>query len=429
MSVIDDEMEEALLKDASVRGREIASRYVREKLQRLGGDVSDEAVKTLVDPLFNPDSTVEAEQDNEPAGEDDGIVFDETDLENILAEIRAVRPELTNNLADQLGESVAAAAEEVLKSIEKDWSEAAESERASSDGFKQRLEERWGAALDSLRLLIFTCNVFNHLYYDKTHEGGGTTSALSFVMTRLHARALQVAREVLVLLENGFADGALARWRTLQEITVVAINIADGGESLARKYLDHNAFETKRALEFEKNSNPAVASDPSFIAAEQAAAADMAAKVLQYGKAFESNVGWAIDHLRQRQVIKPNAGASFEDLERAAQLAHLRPYYKLASYNVHAGVRAILQRLATVDDPTQMTAGASNAGLEEPIQHTAINLVRVTSLLVTGHPRFTDLVNTNVAAILRDRAIDEAMAAAEKLRRDVRNSEPERQEN
>jgi hypothetical protein len=227
---------------------------------------------------------------------------------------------------------------------------------------------------------------------------------------------------VLVLLENGFADGAMARWRTLQEITVVATNIADGGETLARKYLDHDVFETKRALEFEKNSNPAIASDPEFIAAEQAAAADMAAKVLQHGKAFESNVGWAIDHLRQKQVIKPNAGASFEDLERAAHLAHLRPYYKLASYNVHAGVRAILQRLATVDDPRQMTAGAANAGLEEPIQQTAIYLVRITSLLTTGHPTFTDLVNISVTATLRDRAIGEAMAAAEKLRQDVRSA-------
>ena len=44
------------------------------------------------------------------------------------------------------------------------------------------------------------------------------------VQTRLHARACQIAREVLTLLYAGFAEGAMARWRALHELAVLSQN-------------------------------------------------------------------------------------------------------------------------------------------------------------------------------------------------------------
>jgi len=67
-----------------------------------------------------------------------------------------------------------------------------------------------------------------------------------FVLTRLHVRACQVSDEVITLLENGFADGAMARWRTLHELGVVATLIADGDERLAERYIHHDAVDVKR---------------------------------------------------------------------------------------------------------------------------------------------------------------------------------------
>ena len=56
-----------------------------------------------------------------------------------------------------------------------------------------------------------------------------------------------MADEIICLLENGFADGAMARWRTLHEIAIVAIVLSKHGEDIAQGYLDHQAVESKRA--------------------------------------------------------------------------------------------------------------------------------------------------------------------------------------
>ncbi|WP_217430933.1 DUF5677 domain-containing protein [Sphingomonas bacterium] len=56
---------------------------------------------------------------------------------------------------------------------------------------------------------------------------------LNDTMLHLHARACQVVFEIITLMENGLADGAMARWRTLHEITVVATILAEHGEELA----------------------------------------------------------------------------------------------------------------------------------------------------------------------------------------------------
>jgi hypothetical protein len=62
-------------------------------------------------------------------------------------------------------------------------------------------------------------------------------------------RACQVTDEIACLLENGFADGAMARWRTLHEIAMVAAVISQHGEAIAERYLAHQFVESKRAMD------------------------------------------------------------------------------------------------------------------------------------------------------------------------------------
>lgn len=76
---------------------------------------------------------------------------------------------------------------------------------------------------------------------------GSDSPCLVDVLPRLHARSCQIANEVITLLETGFADGAIARWRTLHEISVVANLLKEFGEDLACRYLDHQIYESYRA--------------------------------------------------------------------------------------------------------------------------------------------------------------------------------------
>jgi hypothetical protein len=70
--------------------------------------------------------------------------------------------------------------------------------------------------------------------------------ALVDVITRMHARPCQIAEEVIVLSECGFANGAMARWRTMHEVFVVASFISKHGEKCAKAYCEHQAVESKK---------------------------------------------------------------------------------------------------------------------------------------------------------------------------------------
>ncbi|WP_224497072.1 DUF5677 domain-containing protein [Bradyrhizobium septentrionale] len=49
----------------------------------------------------------------------------------------------------------------------------------------------------------------------------------------LHARSCQITQEIIWLLSGGFADAAMARWRTLREATAVASLIGEHGEDFS----------------------------------------------------------------------------------------------------------------------------------------------------------------------------------------------------
>jgi len=53
-------------------------------------------------------------------------------------------------------------------------------------------------------------------------------------LVRLQAGAARVAGEIYALLLSGYASGAHARWRTLHEIAVTALFIAQRGQGNGR---------------------------------------------------------------------------------------------------------------------------------------------------------------------------------------------------
>jgi hypothetical protein len=127
--------------------------------------------------------------------------------------------------------------------------------QADVEAFKKRLERRWGTPLDKLRILLGIAMEWAQGFYERRlRVSGSRLSHLDDVMLRLHVRACQVTSEIIVLLENGYADGAMARWRTLHEITTVAGVIAKLGEELAERYVYYQIVESFSALKaYERN--------------------------------------------------------------------------------------------------------------------------------------------------------------------------------
>jgi len=81
-------------------------------------------------------------------------------------------------------------------------------------------------------------------------------------LTRLHARALLTASEVLALLRTGHASGANARWRTMHEISVVAQFLSKHGGPTAERYLLFDVVAREKLHAITRNSRCASEREP-----------------------------------------------------------------------------------------------------------------------------------------------------------------------
>lgn len=300
----------------------------------------------------------------------------------------------------------------MLTRYKREWKKYRPYEELEFANFQSNLQDRWGEGLDHLRMLLELSRDVGQEYYERFRRSKSQKNRhLRNVLICLHIRACQVTSEIIALMENGYADGAMARWRTLHEITVVATVIAEGGNTLAERYLAHEAVEAKRAMDEYARCHAPLGYKPLSRRDLRQVAAAYDAVLLRFGRDFREQHGWAADHVGNK---KPN----FSDLEAAAGRAAMRSYYKMASYNVHASPKGISYRIGTIDDPSLLIAGATNAGLEEPGQNTAFSLTQITALLFGPKWKLDDLARMQAMVSLRDEIPDALLRAARKLRRD-----------
>jgi len=236
---------------------------------------------------------------------------------------------------------------------------------------------------------------------------------LKDILIRLHVRACQVTDEIICLLENGFADGAMARWRTLHEIGVVATVLSQHGENIAERYLDHQAVESKRAMNKYASCCARLGYKPLPAREVNKITKAYDAAITKYGKDFDANYGWATLHLKKKRV-------TFADLEAEAGRAEMRSYYQMGNDNVHAGVKSMFMRLGLMDKYDGLLAGRSNGGLMEPGQNAAHTLTQISAIVCLSEANMDDLVVAEMMRILRNEIPRSFYQADKRLRKDDR---------
>jgi hypothetical protein len=256
------------------------------------------------------------------------------------------------------GEAISKATQEVIKHrasshgqyLKKYSAEILSEHRILRKDFIDGLNLIWGEAIDNYEVLV---NVGN----ENKREA----------VLQLFGRACHVGEEVSVLLANGLADGAQARWRSLHEIQVVIKLLSEGEDILSRRYLDHHDIdlylEAKTTEVFGGSRLHNVHPDDLNILTV------IKDELLEkYGKDFICPYGWASELLG----FKANR---FSDLEKLAGAEYIRPFYKAASASVHASSRGTLSRLGAPPGFDGMLAGSSTYGLFSPAMGAAHSLV------------------------------------------------------
>ena len=286
-------------------------------------------------------------------------------------------------------------------------------ERAAEQAaFEARLEARWGRGLDLAELVVHEAFESGRWVNDLLRPEIATDQDQKFeALIRLHGKAVMTAREVLVLLRRGYSSGAFARWRTLHEVWVIFLVLAEGDGELSRRYLVHEVVESlKGQEEYEETWEALGQEPPDWTAAERDKTRAELAN--EFGGAFVRDYGWAAS-------LFDDKAPRFKQLEEHVDLNHWRGYYRMASHGTHANPKGItwnIQGLATTD---VVWAGPSNAGLVDPAQCSLIALANVTvGLLAYAVGELPDsadhgIVDQNFAVvrqqeilILMDRAIE-----------------------
>ena len=300
--------------------------------------------------------------------------------EELSTEIRNMIPELADSAAESMLSEIKANARLELKA---QWKQQKQ--------FESRLNKRWREGLYLLDLFIALALEAGRDFNDNFRENAVRSNDFVFEsLTLLHARARQIASAILVLLRSGYADDAHARWRALHEISVVGHFISREGQETAQKYLLHDTIQRySLARAYQKHAarlNEEPVSAEEF--AELKAAQDELVK--RFGKPFRQNYGWAASVIGKP---RPTIG----DIEESVGLQHWRPYYSMASDNVHANAHGAYYRLGLHPKTTELLlAGASNSGLADPGHSTAVSLGQITTVLLATKPDLDGIVTMKV---------------------------------
>lgn len=386
------------LHKAAYRG---AAKLVEKRASAQGVRLSSSDLDALARYFEDPANELKLNPIVEDGRTNVTIDVSDINVDGLGERITAAMPDLLNSEPGKIAAGL-------LPTLKKNWAAHARWEQRTQVAFENRLARRYREPFT----LLGMCTTIAVEFGGNVNMVARQPDALkqhphwTEVLTRLHARACQVANEVRALLSSGFADGAMARWRTLHEIAVIAMFVAERDELAAERYVLHGAVEARKAARQHREFAARIA-EPPLTDQETAALEDRVSALLQrFGKPFGNDYGWAADALAKENP-------SFADIERAVNVDHWRPYYRLASHNVHANPKGIFFKLGLIEETGLLLAGASNYGLADPGQGTALSLLHVTCALNQLHPTFDGIVVVKILQDLCDE-IGEAFVSAQR---------------
>jgi hypothetical protein len=280
-------------------------------------------------------------------------------------------------------------AADLLRALHDKWPGEHARQHREMVGFRRRLRQRWREPFSLFRMFMTvyreTGQVLANALIGTTANGRPSTAT---VLIELHARSCQVLYEVITLIEGGFADGAMARARTLHEIAVTAMFLQQGDEELTRRYLDHEVVESWKAVQKHVRYEERIAERPPSQKAQDTLRARHEALMAKYKKPFGGQYGWAAAALNKDRP-------SFADIELATNVDHLRPYYQLASHPVHANPKGLHFKLGAFRRRGRL-ALATNHGFALPASSAIVAAIQTISALMMMAPSVDAMVNVKV---------------------------------
>lgn len=241
-----------------------------------------------------------------------------------------------NRLGKAYKDLIKRVADDGVKTIESIMFEKVLEERAYSDEFVARQNQKWGKAFVASEAMYICILESAESYNEYVRENHGEEESYLYLALRnIHGRALQIYLEILCLNKNGFADGAYARWRSLYEMSVTSAFIKKYGEEIAKAFVE---------------------------------SADK-----------EDRYEWA----RKAECLMDNKRKyiTFADIQRNCELAtkEWKKEYAFVNQLVHASPQGTMYRLGDKGGSRVIAVGQSDWGMSISAMHSAISLSQITA--------------------------------------------------
>lgn len=400
-TIVAEEMKKSMISTA----RRFVHDTVEDKLRDRGIDPGVFPVGQLVEHIMvGADETfvwTDSEHDGRTQNGPIALDLNRQDVSGLSTQIG----ELLKNADAFYRECLDSAANLFVQTLEKDWPQQKLAHDVELYGFRKRLEYTWGAPLDMFRMMLAVSReLFTREVESLEKSKAKHTLYLREALLGIHARALRTATAVLALLENGLADDAYARWRTLYELSVTATFLSEHGERVAERYLAHEAVVLKSRLDNELSWASKRISNKQRQEIERSYSAVLSA----YGDHFKYAYGWAADFV-------DNCNPKFATIEKSVKGKMTAPPYKESSLQIHGG-RAGLLGLSSSDHVAAV--GHSNLGLEIPLMHSSLCLMQVTNIHLYNCPS-RDVVILGALMALDKRIDKQCRRVARELARDT----------
>lgn len=223
---------------------------------------------------------------------------------------------------------------------------------------------KWGECLNLFELFYILTLKFTARYCQRVNcINDGTKKQYAYeylAIQELHGRACQIYAEIFCLIENGFADGAYARWRTIYEIMVIVDFIKSNGEVAAKAFYDSSFFDTQHC-------------------------------------------NWA----KELDCFKDFKNVSFRAIEKTCNFDKgWMKEYQSACKAVHASPEGTFGRISNRENDIHfIPVGRCDYGINIPATHACIALSIINAEFLTIFPNFNTLVELRMLLYLKNAVI------------------------
>ncbi|MHB1314266.1 MAG: DUF5677 domain-containing protein [Christensenellales bacterium] len=240
--------------------------------------------------------------------------------------------------------------------------------------YQKKIQDIWGQPLTLFE--AFAEMTFNYFY--EQFQNKKDASPLEQIVVSILSKVYLSLDNILLLLRDGFPDGAMSIARSLHEHSVTLLFIIKHADNqdLIQRFEDFTTIEAYKDLLSLKNFYEIM--NYNFNRDSELNELMVQKEVLlkKYGKDFKKDWGWSFN------IINPNEG--FYGIEKNVGGDSVRIYYKMGCHTIHPSPNSISFSLGNKNNEDgPLISGPSIHGLSLPAHFSLISLSAISKALAS----------------------------------------------